>query len=809
MGGIVQPAVGGNIIVNNQQPARQGAQAQNVNHQVRDAFVPLNRNEPQNRAPEAEDKSFFSKLKSWFKKDGVDILSDIFSGIVAFSAYTIAVGALALAPFTGGSSLLITAGALSVAGLVGGTSKVIFKSICSRVTGEKYESAKYDFLTGAFAGVLAPITSAFGSAAARFIGSKLGVKAVSHAIGKGLTTEFELVGGRFVSRFAIRGTQMAAEGAFAGSLDNSFRHICKNGSLDGAGDAFKEGLLGGLILSPAIGGSLRGVGKLAKKLKSTNDSVREAIAKGKSDLKNIPVLSQDGGPLSKLKEPVIQAVENPQQAIVRISKNKRLQKRTSELASYNSPEIQKVVKSKAFQNGDQQTRAKLLMERSITAGKMAQILADDPRIEQKTRDFFVGFKSNNSPTRNLRQAQSFSNRVYGDGKYTIIKSLGVGTVGESYLARTTDGTQVVVKMLKRRATPGKLLRERRVLRETIKANSKISPEEKRYLLGVVDNYYKGWIQELNLATEANAAKMLASGAKRYKVAQPIEVGFPKKLNGQTGKRATSLVLEMAEGIRLDDLMKMLEIYKANPKLYSKQFADEIKKHPWLANPITWLDQLPNTYLRAQNEQSLYSVFWGRRLTHGDPHAGNVFIHFNNNQLGITYIDTGLVVVRKNKAVINNLGSCLDFIIGNSREFAKRIINTAQKLPPGKTKRELIRELTETLDKELFKKGINLTNPHYTQNTLNSILERIGIIDSPVQALFYKSQMQTVLHYLELSRLAGQNNNMLKNSLGDIMLALGKGFIRNPFYTTWSIFPSIFRGVCNLPHSVRNLTQFLT
>lgn len=743
------------------------------------------------------------------QENGVDFVSDIVSGIVSYTAYTIAAASLAIVPFTGGSSLLITAGALTIAAGAGSLTKAAIKSSDAKSGGRKYNSFSYDIATGAFAGILAPITGAGSSAVAGFIARKAGLQVVSYAVGKSLTTEIGIQGGRFITRFGIRGVQLASEGASMGSLDSTFKHICKTGSLEGADEAFVSGFTGGLILSPIIGGGLRGVGRLAKKQKGIEDAIKQ----GKADMKNVPVIKEGDLP-SPIHSAVLEAVENPQAVIARASRNKGLRQRLNELLKHNQPEIEQVVRKRKFQKGDNNLRAKMLAERSIGTGKMAQILADDPRVPANVRKYFGNFKSNITPTRNIVQAQAFVDRYYGSGRYEIIRSFGSGTVGETYLARALDGapvargTEVVIKMLRRGATPKKLLRERNAFREIVREQIK-DPKQQAYYLKMVNNYFKGWVRELDFLHEAQAAKILGEQGKRFRVAQPIEVARGRTSTGAPTKRGVSLVLHIAPGISLDKLMRMLEVYRTNPARYAIEFADEIRRFPWLAHPERWTGELPHTYLAAQNEQAMFVFGRRNRVSHGDPHAGNVFVDFQDGRLALTYIDTGLTVSRNGNQVIHNIGMCTDLITGNSRGLARRIIDSADSLSTGKTRQELINELAKMLDSELFKKGINLTNPHYTQNTLNSMLERLGVIDSPTQALFFKSQMQSILHYLELSRLTGQQNNMLKNSVGDIFRGLREAFFTHPPYIISHIFGTLWHFISNPTQSIRTLTQFLS
>ena len=76
----------------------------------------------------------------------VDVVGDIISGIAA-------VGAAALAPVTGGASLLVAAGA-------GAAVKTAIKASDSAISGREYKLTDlgYDIITGSINGVMAPLS---------------------------------------------------------------------------------------------------------------------------------------------------------------------------------------------------------------------------------------------------------------------------------------------------------------------------------------------------------------------------------------------------------------------------------------------------------------------------------------------------------------------------------------------------------------------------------------------------------------------------------------------------------------------------
>lgn len=88
----------------------------------------------------------------------VDVVADTVSGIVAIPVYGAAVAA---APFTGGASIAI---GIAVAGATGALLKVGIKAADAASGGRQYtlNDVGRDAATGAFSGVLAPVTGGMG-----------------------------------------------------------------------------------------------------------------------------------------------------------------------------------------------------------------------------------------------------------------------------------------------------------------------------------------------------------------------------------------------------------------------------------------------------------------------------------------------------------------------------------------------------------------------------------------------------------------------------------------------------------------------
>ncbi len=217
-----------------------------------------------------------------------DFAGDMVSGILSVGIY---MGAVAGAPFTGGASIAVgLAAATASAGLI----KSGLKYADAKSAGQEYNTFKKDFITGSFSGLLAPITGGIGGAVGRNVAARLGVQAVKQ-VGKEAVEQtgkqtlktmltnpvgYEYVGKRWALAL---GSEMAADGALGGSIDNTFRtayEMNEKGEEITASTllgSFMQGGLGGLFMAPAIGGGLKGMGKLSGQLVGKNmDAAAEA-----------------------------------------------------------------------------------------------------------------------------------------------------------------------------------------------------------------------------------------------------------------------------------------------------------------------------------------------------------------------------------------------------------------------------------------------------------------------------------------------------------------------------------------------------
>ncbi len=257
---------------------------------------------------EIDEKTAKEKLEKY--KDGqnlcLDVVADLASGIIA-------VGAFAAAVPTGGVSLLT---GLGISTAVGSGLKVGIKGLDSKLNGREYDAknALYDAVTGGVNGLFAPITNGLGSSLTKTIGCKLGLEVGGDLVNAGAKTtlknliinqSIDITGGTAGKRALALGAGMALDGALGGTADNTARAVLDGQDSKQVAQSAFQGFLGGLIMSPLIGGGLRLAGKAGKKLGKNifNKNALELKSRNQPKIDNFnPDAQNDINSVNKLKK---------------------------------------------------------------------------------------------------------------------------------------------------------------------------------------------------------------------------------------------------------------------------------------------------------------------------------------------------------------------------------------------------------------------------------------------------------------------------------------------------------------------------
>lgn len=201
------------------------------------------------------------------QKTCLDVVVDMISSIVSVGAFVAAVP-------SGGASLPV---GLAVSTALSTGIKVGIKGIDAKTNGREYNSKNllYDVVTGSVNGLLAPVTNGLGSSLTKTIGCKLGLEITGDVLETGakntlknliVNQSIDVAGGSIKKRALALGAGMAVDGALGGATDNLAREIIEDKKDKNVLKAATEGFLGGLIMSPIIGGGFRLAGKLGSKI---------------------------------------------------------------------------------------------------------------------------------------------------------------------------------------------------------------------------------------------------------------------------------------------------------------------------------------------------------------------------------------------------------------------------------------------------------------------------------------------------------------------------------------------------------------
>jgi len=450
----------------------------------------------------------------------------------------------------------------------------------------------------------------------------------------------------------------------------------------------------------------------------------------------------------------------------------------------------------AWLSKDEQIQA-IIEDSNIALPKFMQTLSSDESIPDEMRAFFKQFTSNCTKSREVEGAQALVDELYGQGKYTLKKFLGAGTIGETYLSEAQDGTQYVIKMLKEGISLDKFEDDRKMFIKYIEEFVS-DKTEREYKLKLVNGLFDSWEKELDFSLEAKGAANMARDAKRFNVAQTVEIGSK---NGQN----ISLVMENAEGVKLDTLLDMIKYAKEHPDDYlTKSVLDGngketnpwvkpknaamLKENPWLKDFANWEEDLTQVFQKAQNEQVMFVTKEGTRTIHGDPHTGNIFIGFDQKtgKPVINYIDTGNTITRTSSEMLGDMALTLNMLIGNSEGIAEYLLKGAT-IPEGADRAQLAKQIASMLDERLYKANINLKSTAYVQGTFDSIMKELNIIPNVDDSNLMKATLQRIKTSREIASITGYGSPK-SIDIKDLLRGLSKSFRSNPKETIKTIIP---------------------
>ncbi len=406
-------------------------------------------------------------------------------------------------------------------------------------------------------------------------------------------------------------------------------------------------------------------------------------------------------------------------------------------------------------------KIKKLTDENIFAVKFKQISNDGTELTKALRE-------NCPPSRTLDEAKQYITNALGSG-YEVKKLLGVGTVAETYLAKSPDGKEVCIKIIKNGIDENKILKDKEKFINIVKNSKDYTEDEKNFLLKNIEDLASGISKEIDLKNELEAANKLVPYTKVANVVKPIEVK-----NGV-------YIMEKANGISLESLVEL-----NSAKLYKEALQDDKKSLNFLEparvsklgqlirskntkeEKIEAIDQyikrieartpefgdislskkdvdnLINEYMKVLTEQFVKVEKNGKAI-HADIHPGNIFIDINalkkkNKNKIFTLIDTGNVVEQNLEQSLRAVNLTSYTKRANVKDLTDYLLEGA-KLPQGMTKEEAVKKISEELKKSFFDTETKLnTVTNDSILTLGSnIMRKYNIIPGDTQLNLNKAK----------------------------------------------------------------------
>lgn len=420
--------------------------------------------------------------------------------------------------------------------------------------------------------------------------------------------------------------------------------------------------------------------------------------------------------------------------------------------------------------------------------KAAQIIADTPalvkQIEEKFGPKVVEALANTQkkcfPTRTIKQAQEVIDKAFPGQNIKIKQDFGTASIGETYLVTKPDGTEHVIKMIKNGVSKETLNMEENLLSRMAREffdDPKVLSKYREQLRTV----YSDWAKELNFVQEMKNNKLLAQGAKRFRVANITGISDD----------ASCIIMDKANGIQMEKLMEMLKLHKANPAKFATKYAKEIETNPWLANPEKVAKELPSTLLKVFDEQFMFMKKGAQTVMHGDPHKGNFFITADKNgKLIPEFIDTGSCVTRTSAQIKDDINFFSNYFVGNSKGVAEYFVKQCPHRP-FRTE-YVVEKVAKDIKAEIFGKKHNVRKFNDVQAKINEILERHNLQLPPESTTAMKAQMQFFSNVSDAAKLTGQSIDIitLMKDIPQASLGMAKSGI-NPWSSVRDAFKFAF------------------
>ena len=256
-------------------------------------------------------------------------------------------------------------------------------------------------------------------------------------------------------------------------------------------------------------------------------------------------------------------------------------------------------------------------------------------------------------------------------KIDVVKNLGAASVGQTFLCRMygpklpAEGKQVVIKLL-RPDVQNRMKREEKIM---LKCAKDTDPGMEATYKGQLENYYK----ELDLTNECeNISKGAVYNTEKHKDVRSEEV------NNLIAPTVNSLVLELADGKNLDDILLETESLRqrlreeVNGKVKNPDGSERVRSDiPFSHEKFAKTLQTKKLLIKKANELIkkrdimadltetwLTEAIFGGGYYHADLHAGNIMISDDKGTL-IDYGNASVFNKEQQAAITKMMTSAAD------------------------------------------------------------------------------------------------------------------------------------------------------
>lgn len=403
----------------------------------------------------------------------------------------------------------------------------------------------------------------------------------------------------------------------------------------------------------------------------------------------------------------------------------------------NEPKVKSIIEDNSISIDEQIRR---LTTENLFAVKFKQISGDGTELARALKD-------NCPPTRTLEQAQEYINKNLGSG-YKLDKLLGVGTVAETYIAKSPEGKEVCIKVLKDSITKEKIASDKEKFIELVRNMKNKSEDEKDYLLRNVEDLAEGISQEVNLQNEMDNAIKLAKTTKLAHVVKPVKV------------KNNIYVMERATGVSLASFMDLNRLYirkEAAEKLGGEEAKEAIAQiNKEIETVQSRMPGFGDIKLRKKDTNFLFGEYQkvfieqfhkvdkNGKIIHADIHPGNIFIdpEVLKTRKGklFTLIDTGNMIDMGVEQSMRALNFSKYVHQGNVKDIAEFVLDGA-KLPKNMTKEQALQKVVKELENCFFdyKTKIEMLDDEKVLTLADNIMQKYDIIPSSTQLNLNKSR----------------------------------------------------------------------